>query len=582
MIKNSSLIKELFGTFISEIQQGSAIFDKDSELLVIFNSRFLEVLQLDRDFLSNKKLSEIIPGINRDSDAVNGSYMLHANGNCYYKIIPIGNEITGSYLLVILKDVATQEIERTKFLNEAFRTVLDNIDEGVLLIDADYKIAYCNQVQLKFDGLKLENILGRYTWDVYNFDQETSTLRQCLETEKFLGTYVQYYISNYGQYIRVTGNNFPVKQEGRTTGAAAIYRNLRKSEEMVSKIVDLEKRLQEYHPDLENELISGALPKKRYFSFNDILGESDSILDSIKWAKSAARSDSPVFLFGETGTGKELFAQSIHNASTRSWQPLISINCSAIPENLLESIIFGTVKGVFTGATDRKGLFEEADGGTLFLDEINSMPINLQSKLLRALEDKKIRRLGGKSEISIDVRIISACNIDPEEAINLHLLRSDLFYRLSVINIDIPPLRTRKNDIRVLTEFFVKSFNSRFRKNICEISPEIFSALEAYDWPGNVRQLKHCIESAMNLVPEDEPVLSKKYLPKRYDHFTGTVMKNNDNLPEGEVFTEIREKEYKEIINTLRRHRGNISKSAAELGISRQVLYYRMKKFGIK
>lgn len=581
VVKNSSLIKDLFGVFISEIHQGLAVIDSTG-ILEICNQRFAEILQKDQSFLKNRKISEIIPEFNGQYDGAKAFAILHSHKRICLKAIPIGNEIIGSYVLVIISEVVDEELEKTTFLNESFKTILDNIDEGVLVVDSESRVVYSNKPLLKFDGLEFKDMVGKHTWDVYSFDREISTLRKCLEQEKFYGTYVQYYISNYGHYVRVTGNNYPVKQGEKTIGAVAVYKNLQKSEEMVDKIVNLQKRLQEGHQDLESSLINGPSPKKRYFSFEDIIGKSDRMSESIHLAKIAARSNSPVFLCGETGTGKEMFAQSVHNGSDRNQQPLISINCAAIPENLLEGIIFGTVKGVFTGATDRKGLFEEADGGTLFLDEINSMPINLQSKLLRALEEKKIRRLGDKNEIPVDVRIISSCNIEPQEAINLHHLRSDLYYRLAVITIEIPPLRNRKKDIRVLTEFFVKRFNSRFGKNICEINSGIFEKLEAYDWPGNVRQLKHCIESAMNLVPEDEPILREKYIPRKFTHFVGNAFKSNEKVKESGVFTEIREQECKKIIDTLKQQSGNISNTAKELGISRQVLYYRMKKLGIK
>lgn len=472
--------------------------------------------------------------------------------------------------------------ERTGLVNLVCETVLENIDEGVLVVDAEGKIVYCNQVQLDFDGLELEEIIGKYTWDVYHLDREISTLMQCIETKKPVGTYVQYYLTNRGQYVRLTGNSFPLWENDQVVGAVAVYRNLRKSEEMISKLVELQKNMQFDQPDLVSALVSGSAAKKRYFSFEDILGDSARMRDSVSWAKAAARSDSPVFLYGETGTGKEMFAQSIHSSSRRSHKPLVSINCAAIPETLLEGIIFGTVKGIFTGATDRKGLFEEADGGTLFLDEINSMPLVLQSKLLRALEERKIRRLGGKSEIPVDVRIISSCNIDPQEAIQQHLLRSDLYYRLAVINLEIPPLRARKEDIPLLTRFFVKGFNAKLGKNICEISPQIFRNLESYDWPGNVRQLKHWIEAAMNMVPEDEPLFSSEYAPRNFNFFIGMIPQNVEKKVQGEVFAEIREQECVKLISALKKHGGNITKAAHELGISRQVLYYRMRKLGIK
>lgn len=581
MVKNSSFIKDLFGTFISDIHQGLAVIDS-AGILQIFNPRFANILQKDQVLLSHKNITDFIPEFHEQSFEKETFINLHPYKSLCLKVVPIGNEIIGVYSLLILSEVEDQEMEKTIFLDKAFRTILDNIDEGVMVVDSRNRIVYANKVQLEFDGLKLENIIDRPTAEVYNFDPETSTLGKCIKSEKFFGNYVQYYFSSFGHNVRVTGNNFPVKQEHRTTGAVAVYRNLQKSQETDGKIVDLEKRLKFDLPDFESIMVSGSMAKKRYFSFEDILGESAQIRESVNWARSAAKSDSPVFIYGETGTGKEMFAQSIHYSSSRFQKPLVSINCAAIPETLLEGIIFGTVKGVFTGAVDKKGLFEEADGGTLFLDEINSMPLSLQSKLLRALEERKIRRLGGKYEIPVDVRIISSCNVEPEEIIRHHLLRSDLYYRLAVINLEIPPLRTRREDINLLVRFFVKGFNVKMRKNICEISPDIFAMLESHDWPGNVRQLKHWVEAAMNMVPEDEPVFSSKYIPRNFKSFMGTISVSNEKIKQGEVFTEIKEQECARLINALQRNGGNITKAANELSISRQVLYYRIRKLGIK
>lgn len=581
MVNNRSLIKDLFGAFISDIHQGLAVIDP-AGIVEIFNPRFAEILQKDQVLLTHMNISEIIPGFHEECYGTETFIYLNPYKSICLKTLPIGNEITNSYFLVIISEVEDQDMEKTIFLDEAFRTILDNIDEGVMVVDSRNRIVYCNKVQLEFDGLELEHIIGRRTWDVYNFDPEISTLGKCMKTEKFLGAYVQYYSSNYGQHVRVTGNNFRVTQDEKTTGAVAVYRNLEESQEMVGKIVDLEGRLKFDQSNMESILVSGSLAKERYFSFDDILGDSARIRDSVCWAKSAAKSDSPVFIYGETGTGKEMFAQSIHGNSSRCQKPLVSINCAAIPESLLEGIIFGTVKGVFTGALDRKGLFEEADGGTLFLDEINSMPLSLQSKLLRALEERKIRRLGGQREIPVNVRIISSCNIEPQEVIRQHLLRSDLYYRLAVINLEIPPLRTRKEDINLLTRFFVTSFNLKMEKNICEISADVLTLLESHDWPGNVRELKHWIEAAMNMVSEDEPVFSSKYTPRNFKSFMGTVSVNTDKIKHGEVFTEIKEQECARLIHALKQHGGNITKAASELGISRQVLYYRIHKLGIK
>jgi len=468
--------------------------------------------------------------------------------------------------------------------------LLNNIDEGILVVDKECRIVYCNQVQLDFDGLKLADIVGRFTWDVYHFGIEVSTLLQTIEEGKPSGDYVQYYLTARGQYVRLTGKNFPLYENGQLKGAIGVYRNLQRSEEMVSKLVELQKKLQPEADDLTGDPAGGAAAK-RYFTFSDILCDNQLMLESVKWAQAAARSDSPVFLYGETGTGKEMFAQGIHHASRRGQKALVSINCAAIPETLLEGIIFGTFKGAYTGATDRKGLFEEADGGTLFLDEINSMPLTLQGKLLRVLEEKKVRRLGGNQEQSVDVRIISSCNVDPSEAMQQRQLRSDLYYRLAVIRLDIPPLRQRIEDIRRLTQHFVKHFNVKLGKNVCEIAPEVYAMLEGYDWPGNVRQLKHWIEAAMNMIPEDEPVFSAKFAPRYFNTLPMTqpmeksadfsIEKGLVDAEEVDLFAEIREQEYAKVARALKRHRGNITKAAAELGISRQVLYYRMRKLGI-
>jgi arginine utilization regulatory protein len=580
VVKNDSLIKNLFAAFISDINQGLAVVNAESGFLEICNRQFAEIMHLDHALLTKNKISEVIPGFAEYKNETQQVITVSGRHQVCLKFIDFGNEQLGFFVMVLASEMLNQEQEEIIFMNKAFQTVLDHIDEGVLIADDKNRITYCNQVQLDFDGLKLKDILGRYPWDVYDFDPEISMMRKCVETEQPIDTYVQYYISNRGQYVRVTGNNFPVRHNEKTMGSVAIYRNLRKSEDMACKIIELQKKISEDQPDLEDALSSGGSSKKKYFSFDDLLG--DGIAGSIEVARRAAQSDSPVFIFGETGTGKEMFAQSIHNESDRSHKPLVSINCAAIPENLLEGIVFGTLKGVFTGAMDRKGLFEEADGGTIFLDEINSMPIALQSKLLRVLEEGKVRRLGGKEEIPVDVRIISCSNVHPQQAIGENLIRSDLYYRLAVVNIEIPPLRERKEDIRELVQFFVGRFNLKFKKNVCQISPGIFKLLKSYDWPGNVRQLKHWVESAMNMIPADEPILSEKYAPQGLHLFYGKVKDTDKREKKGEIFTQIHEHERLKIEEALKRNRGNISKTAQELGISRQVLYYRMRKYEIK
>lgn len=208
-------------------------------------------------------------------------------------------------------------------------------------------------------------------------------------------------------------------------------------------------------------------------------------------------------IYGETGTGKELLVQSIHNASPRKSEAFIAQNCAAIPSSLLESILFGTAKGSYTGAVDRPGLFELADGGTLFLDEINSMPLDIQAKLLRVLENGVIRRIGGTKEHGVNVRIIAAMNEPADVCLREKTLRSDLYYRLNVINLQIPPLRDRKGDLPLLTDHFIQKYNFLFGKLVTKVDEEVKVRFNQYDWPGNVRELEHAIESAMNIMDGD-------------------------------------------------------------------------------
>lgn len=287
-------------------------------------------------------------------------------------------------------------------------------------------------------------------------------------------------------------------------------------------------------------------------------------------------------ILGETGTGKELFAQSIHNESSRAKEPFIAVNCSAIPDSLLESILFGTTKGAFTGAENKSGLFEEAKNGTLFLDELNSMSIVLQAKLLRALETNRIRRVGGNQEIPVNPRIISAMNINPLEAIENEKLRSDFYYRLAVVTLECPSLRNRKEDIITLSWHYIKKYNKILGRKIDRLSPEVMKILENYNWPGNVRELSHCIEHAMNMVDPNDTSLLVRHLPAFIQE---NALKSNILpiiLPKTNDFKQIMNQVEKDILlQALKRNNGNMNQSAKELGLSRQSLFYKLKKLNI-
>lgn len=333
----------------------------------------------------------------------------------------------------------------------------------------------------------------------------------------------------------------------------------------------------------ENQGLNNMPPRKASHKFEDIIGHNQCICDLKILAKRAAFTSSPVLIYGETGTGKELFAQSIHNSSSRSKKPFIAINCAAIPENLLEGILFGTVKGAYTEAIDRPGLFEQATEGTLFLDEINSMSLLLQAKLLRVLQEKKIRRVGGMKDIEINSRIISSLNMQPLDAIEKGLLRSDLFYRVGVVCLGIPPLRERIDDLPYLIEFFISKISNKLGKENYTVSQDLLRVFEAYNWAGNVRQLEHAIESAITLIGDTEKEITIEHIPE-YMKITSTVkdgpiVRRRDFNP---LHNEIEKVEKNRIITVLEDTKGNVSLAARIMNISRQSLHYRMKKYQIK
>jgi Transcriptional regulator containing PAS, AAA-type ATPase, and DNA-binding domains len=320
------------------------------------------------------------------------------------------------------------------------------------------------------------------------------------------------------------------------------------------------------------------------FSFAQIVGDSPAMREMLVLAHKVAESEvSSVLLQGESGTGKDLIAKAVHYHSSRADNPFIAINCAALPSTLIESELFGYEKGAFTDARARKeGLFEQAEAGTLFLDEIGELELSLQAKLLRVLEEGSFRRVGGLKDLPLDVRVIAASNRDLKTESEAGRFRADLFYRLSVIQIDIPPLRERGEDIRVLAEHYIDSFRSRLRKQIDSISPEVLEAFARYHWPGNVRELRNVIERAMIL--EDGNEITLKYLPRSLTADLGLSSETNNNHLTDELVRlpasglSLEDVEMSLVRQALERSRGNQTKAAELLAISRDQLRYRMKK----
>ncbi|TLS37629.1 sigma-54 interaction domain-containing protein [Pseudalkalibacillus caeni] len=452
----------------------------------------------------------------------------------------------------------------TKQMLEA---ILSSIDEAIHAVDAKGMTIYYNHIAAQHDGLKVEEVLGRHFLDVFpSLSKETSTLSNVLRTKQPIYNKHQTYMNIKGKYIETVNTTLPILVQGKVAGAVEIAKDLTKVKQLSEKLIDLQARVNKKMKK-ENGNTSGA-----FFTLNDIITKNREIQQVKDTISKVANTSSPVLVYGETGTGKELVVQAIHNASIRANQPFVAQNCAALPPSILESILFGTVKGSFTGSVDREGLFELADGGTLFLDEINSMPLEIQAKLLRVLQDGIIRRIGALQTKKVNVRVIGALNEPPDRSIAENKLRADLYYRLKVVYFHIPPLRGRTEDIEPLVKHFINKFNNRFGKDVIGVDENVFKQFMAYSWPGNVRELEHVIESAMNL--SDAGLLTTANI-----HLPVSDLESISNKKIIRPLRETMESTEKNLIEAaLEETNGNIQQAAKLLGIPRQTLQYKLVK----
>jgi len=449
---------------------------------------------------------------------------------------------------------------------------LDNINEGIHVVNEVGKTIIYNKKMSELESMDKDIVLGKKITDVFpSLNENNSTLMLTLKNKKEIKNNQQEYLNKYGQKIITINSTIPIFLENGSVWALEIARDITETKKLYNKIVSLQEKL--YTDDnLDDD-------QNRHFTFNDIKGENKKLKQVMNYARQAARTDSSILIVGDTGTGKELFAQGIHSGSRRQNKPFIAQNCAALPENLLEGILFGTRKGGFTGAINRKGLFEQANGGTLLLDEINSMSKSLQAKLLRVLQEGLVRPVGGKEDIKVDVRIIATSNKSPVESIREGNLREDLYYRLAVVLLQLPLLSERQDDILLLANYFINIINKKFNKRIMGLSDEVKEIFYNYSWPGNVRQLEHVIEGAINIISDGNYIKKEHVKPFLIDIRSNQKEQKIDNqktLPEK---MEKLEKEY--IIEALKKNAKNITTTAKYLGIKRQSLQYRMNKYDI-
>jgi arginine utilization regulatory protein len=467
-----------------------------------------------------------------------------------------------------------------------FEKMLNIIDVGVHLIDNKGITIFYNDKMAETDGFNREQVIGKNLFDLFpSLTNETSTFFKVLQTGLEIREKIQTYVNVTGKRITTINSTYPLLEDGEIIGALEVAKDITSIVQLHDQILDLRHQLYE-SPQKDKKKISAAP-----YHFSDLIGKNELFLNTVSFAKKASRTSSPVLVCGPTGTGKELLAQSIHNAGARRARPFIAQNCAAVPNELMEGIMFGTARGAFTGAIDRAGLFEQANGGTLFLDELNSLDLLLQAKLLRVLQDGIVRRIGGTQEKQVDVRIITAMNIDPKEALEKGMLRGDLFYRLNVVHLNLPPLVQRKEDIPLLTQHFIEKFNEVFGMKITGISPSAMHRLTDYHWPGNIRELSHAIESTYNMMELECETIEEHHLP-------ASLMENAlkpsapsllarpwsdkmTNVTAERLTDKVRQMERDTITEALQNYHYNITLTAQALGIKRQALQYKLNRYGI-
>ena len=472
-------------------------------------------------------------------------------------------------------------------------STLNQINESVIVCDKESRIYFLNDAAVRMDGLTNYGVVGEKLDKVYQ-SQDGDGLRVpwVIEHREAVRDFRQHYTTFRGKSVDIMASCYPIVQNGQILGGCSVMQDWSAVDQLHKKVIDLQEKLLHLTKDGGRHSHKNVLKAK--YHFDDIVFASDAMAALIHRCRHVAQSSSSVLIYGETGTGKELIAQSIHNASKRSNGPFLAINCAAIPENLLEGILFGTEKGAYTGAEQRPGLFEQADGGTLLLDEINSMNLNLQPKLLRVLQEGTVRRVGGMTERPVNVRVLSNMNITPQQALQEHKLRRDLFYRLGVVDLRIPPLRERLEDIPLLAKHFIMHYNQKLNKSVRTIDNQVLELFQGYNWPGNVRELQHAIEYAMNVLPDDRNLITLEYIPENISQlqkeeaegFYPVAPSFAPGLEPAKPTRQTRKRTLREVeraavCQALRAQHGNISAAARQLGMSRQNLQYRIKRDSI-
>ncbi|WP_027364888.1 sigma-54 interaction domain-containing protein [Desulfotruncus alcoholivorax] len=522
-----------------------------------------------KDFFPTTGLLEVIksgqPQTGARLSLNNGTYLSNRNP------IIVNGKIVGA--VAVFQDVTeiqnvidelTTNNEKITELKEMLTNILELSSDGIVAVNRDYIITMASQAFASFFNKKVDEIIGQHVKKVYG----NPIFPKAMETGK----------PEYGYVTTLNGheiiaNRLPIKKNDKIVGALGIvaFKNISDLYALSEKINNLHDQLDFYKDELKRA-------QRSKFTFDQIIGKNPAFVALKKTARRVARNQSTILIRGESGTGKELFAHAIYTESERKHGPFIKVNCAAIPENLLESELFGYKEGAFTGAKKggHTGKFELAHKGIIFLDEIGDMPLLMQAKLLRVLQEKEIERLGDTKPKRIDVRVIAATNRNLEEMVAKGEFRSDLYYRINVVSLNIPPLRERIEDLDLLLQHFIERFNKQFGLRVTGIDPEAMTILRNHRWPGNIRELENVVERAFNILEGN--TVNKEHLPL----YLLSAQKYRGLNNRGGLHQLIEEIEREAIIDALKTCDGNKNQAVALLGISRAGLYKKLKRYKLE
>ncbi|MCR4441006.1 MAG: sigma 54-interacting transcriptional regulator [Peptococcaceae bacterium] len=573
--KNSS-IGEAFSLFGRTGYYTLPVLDAEDKLIGVVNIKDIFSQQnpgqpvapfISRDFLSfQRPVSDLdlIQAYQESKRLFTEVFITDFNGN----LVDIVSMLSFLKTKIAGNEITTEE----QFLKQILRPtslakcILDDLHDGVVIVDKNSRILYANRAYGIILGVDVNKVINNYLTKI---EPEARILNILASGEPFVGKIIKVKSLN----IVILANITPIKFRGEVVGAISVFSD-------VTKITNVAAELERIN--IVNQLLTQEMGDRRSLpdSFEAIVGTSKKLFRQLEFAVKVSSIDSPVLILGESGTGKELLARAIHFASPRKEGPFISLNCAAIPENLLESELFGYEEGAFSGAKKggKAGKLEQAHGGTLFLDEIGDMPLPMQTKLLRFLQEKEFERVGGVNPIKVDIRVISATNKNIGEMVEQRIFREDLYYRINVFTIKLPPLRERKIDILALLESYKQHYENKYKKHV-NFSPDCLRFLLNYHWPGNVRELKNVVEHAVIM---GNGLVTADNLPG-YIKESGTsrVPAAVDSKEENSLGSKLKDLEKRTILDALEQSNYNKTQAIKILGISRRTFYKKLKELGI-